>query len=60
MYDTIFATMTTRLLTALLILAPTADFAQTAAGDPQVASSAPPPTDRFQDFLHAAVLSPEP
>ena len=53
--------MTTLLLTALLILAPTAGFAQTAAaGGPQVPSSAPPTTDRFQDFLHAALLSPEP
>ena len=62
MYDTISPTMTTRLLIALLILAPTTVFAQTAAPASvlQPASGANPPVDRFQDFLDRAVLSPGP
>jgi len=53
--------MTTLLLLALLILAPTTAFAQTgpaAASEPQPTSSANPPAGRFQDFLDRAVLSP--
>ena len=61
MNDTIFATMTSLLLIALLILAPTAGFTQTAAaGCPQLTSGAPLPIDCSRDFLDAAVLSPEP
>ena len=54
--------MTTLLLIALLILAPTTVFAQTAspASGLQPTSGANPPTDRFQDFLDRAVLSPGP
>ena len=62
MYDTISPTMTTLLLSALLILAPTTVFAQTAAPASvlQPTSGANPPVDRFQDFLDRAVLSPGP
>ena len=62
MYDTILPTMTTLLLIALLILAPTTVFAQTEAPASvlQPTSGANPPTDRFQDFLDRAVLSPGP
>ena len=55
--------MATVLLVALLILAPTQAFTQTAAllaSDLQPASGANPPTGRLQDFVDRAVLSPGP
>ena len=55
--------MTNALLLALLILAPTTVFAQTAASSAspfQPSPGANPPPDRFQDFVDRAVLSPGP
>jgi len=55
--------MTTLVLIALLILAPTCVFAQTTPAPaiaPQSAAGANPRTGRFQDFLDRAILSPGP